>query len=68
MSYALISEFESLQFIHKAVQLMSYVMVISEPWMQEEVKQYEKGRRKLAQLMNEDPESFSEAQVLVCLS
>ena len=34
--------------------------------MQEEVKQYEEGRRKLAQLMNEDPESFSETQVTVC--
>ena len=36
--------------------------------MQEEVKQYEEGRRKLAQLMNEDPESFSETQVTVCIS
>lgn len=36
--------------------------------MQEEVKQYEEGRRKLAQLMNEDPESFSETQVMVCIS
>ena len=43
-------------------------MVILEPWMQEEVKQYEEGRRKLAQLMNEDPESFSETQVTVCIS
>lgn len=47
---------------------MLYVMVILEPWMQEEVKQYEEGRRKLAQLMNEDPESFSETQVTVCIS
>ena len=34
--------------------------------MQEEVKQYEEGRRKLAQLMEKDPESFSDAQVKVC--
>ena len=33
--------------------------------MQEEVKRYEEGRQKLAQLMNEDPENFSEAQVMV---
>ena len=38
-----------------------------EPWMQEEVKQYEEGRRKLAQLMEKDPESFSDAQVKVCM-
>lgn len=36
--------------------------------MQEEVKRYDEGRRKLAQLMEKDPESFSEAQVKVCLS
>lgn len=36
--------------------------------MREEVKRYEEGRQKLAQLMNEDPESFSEAQVMVFLS
>ena len=35
--------------------------------MQEEVKQYEEGRRKLAQLMEKDPESFSDAQVKVCM-
>ena len=35
--------------------------------MQEEVKRYEEGRQKLAQLMNEDLESFSEAQVTVFL-
>ena len=41
---------------------------LSEPWMQEEVKRYEEGHLKLAQLMGKDPESFSEAQVKVCLS
>ena len=39
--------------------------LLAEPWLQEEIKAYYRGRKKLAEMMGRDPQTFSDQDVKV---